>query len=487
MLFRLALAVVSGFVAAAAPGIAQIPPPRALSPEAALDDVRLARRAIETIHPGLDRYGAPGITGAAFDVLERESESGITDQRLYALLSAALASVRCSHTKAEPWKEWTAARETGATYFPLRFREESGRMLVARSASPAIIAADEVIAIDGVPAGVIMATILNAVPADGWTDGARRFALFNSSDLDECEFDHYYPFYFGGGGERVIEVRTAGATRSRLARVSLVTRAARREALRQPAAARNLDESITLTFPQEGVALLRIGTFVAYRKQLDPETIYRPYFEEIATKGAASLIIDLRSNGGGSDEAALDLLRFIAKEPFAPRGSRWVKAYRFGDLRDKLETWDPSVLDMPDEAFRKLENGYYEVLSPQVPAFAPLAPAFTGRVIALCGPANASGATLCLATMRSRFGVTLAGEPTGGSADGPTAGIIFFVTLPNSGIRVRVPAIRSVSGMNDAAAAGGLTPDVDVRSTLADELAGRDPVLEAALGLAQRR
>ena len=36
------------------------------------------------------------------------------------------------------------------------------------------------------------------------------------------------------------------------------------------------------------------------------------------------------------------------------------------------------------------------------------------------------------------------GEPTGGNPGGATAGIIFFVKLPNSGIKVRVPVQRTV-------------------------------------------
>lgn len=464
---------------------AQTPPLRTLSSAAALSDARSARAAIELIHPGLDRYSPREDVNQAFDLLEQACATDISDRRFYALLSVALARVRCSHTKAEPWTAWTQGRRDSSTYFPVRLREEDGRMFVLRSADPAIAPGEEIIAIDGISAGVIMSTLLEAVPADGWTDSARRFALFASSDLDECEFDHYYPFFFGLRPVVAIHVRAPGVARSRVEHVTLVTASRRFEMLKEPVPSNNLDESITLSFPAEGVALLNIGTFVAYRKPLDPEDIYRPFFEQIAAKKSATLIIDLRGNGGGSDEAATDLLRYLAKEPFSPTGKQWVRTYRYGEFTDKLETWDRSVLTMPDEAFLPLENGYYEIRGSPQPRFDPIEPTFRGRVLALCGPANASGATLCLAAMRARFGVTLVGEPTGGSAEGPTAGVILFLPLPNSGIRVRIPAVRSITGLPEVSAAGGLTPDVLVACTIAAELAGRDPVLERAIELAR--
>ena len=52
---------------------------------------------------------------------------------------------------------------------------------------------------------------------------------------------------------------------------------------------------------------------------------------------------------------------------------------------------------------------------------------------------------MLLARLKASERVTLVGEPTGGSAAGPTAGILFFLTLPNSGLTVNVPALRERS------------------------------------------
>ncbi len=301
------------------------------------------------------------------------------------------------------------------------------------------------------------------------------------SDLDESELDHFLPAFFEFGEVVQLEVRSPSDAQSRMIDARLMTQDARRAALAEPPPARNLDEAVSLDIRQGGVAVLRIGTFVAYRKAIKPADIYRPLFERLAAEKTQTLILDLRDNGGGSDDAAIDLARFLLANSFSVESKAWVRTYRFGDLTDKLETWDRSVLSMPEEAFKNLGNGYFEVQAPPSQPLEPLEPAFTGRVIVLCGPANASGATLFLAGLRERREVTLIGEPTGGSAEGPTAGIMLFLPLPNTGIKVRIPAIRSVTGIRSANPGGGLDPDVIVRPTLSDVLAGRDVVLERAI------
>jgi hypothetical protein len=459
-------------------------PERVIPSSAAREDAALARRAIEMIHPGLDRYTPKVEINAAFDRLEAACQTDITERDFYAALSVALARIRCSHTKAEPSKAWAEWRSSTPSYLPFRFIEDEGRMIVTRSAAEGVDTGDEVVSVAGIATREVLAKIFTTVPADGWTDSARLFALSSVSDLDQSEADHFLPAFYRLGESVRLEVRGLTDAASRLVMAKMMTQDARRAALAEPPAARNLDEAVSLDVRPDGVAVRRVGTFVAYRKPIKPADIYRPHFERLATEKISTLILDLRDNGGGSDDAAIDLARFLVAAPFTPSSKQWVKTFRFSDLAEKLETWDRSVLNMPAEIFKDLGNGYFEVQTPPGGPVTPLAPAFTGRLIVLCGPANASGATLFLAGLRERRPLTLVGEPTGGSAAGPTAGIMLFLPLPNTGIKVRIPAIRSVTGIASADPRGGLDPDVLVRPTLADRLAGRDVALLRAIELA---
>jgi C-terminal processing protease CtpA/Prc len=110
----------------------------------------------------------------------------------------------------------------------------------------------------------------------------------------------------------------------------------------------------------------------------------------------------------------------------------------------------------------------------------PFSSRFPGRVSVLIGPYVASGTTMMLAVLREHAELRLVGEPTAGSAEGPTAGLLFFLTLPKSRIRVNLPVFSQRTSATRFEPGLGVAPDVLVRETIADLLAGRDAALEAA-------
>jgi hypothetical protein len=75
----------------------------------------------------------------------------------------------------------------------------------------------------------------------------------------------------------------------------------------------------------------------------------------------------------------------------------------------------------------------------------------------------------------------LVGEETGGSAQGPTAGQVLFLALPNSDVHVRVPLKRTDVNVANAVPGLGVFPDVDATETLDAFRAHRDVAMEAAL------
>jgi C-terminal processing protease CtpA/Prc len=98
----------------------------------------------------------------------------------------------------------------------------------------------------------------------------------------------------------------------------------------------------------------------------------------------------------------------------------------------------------------------------------------------LIGPHNESGATMLLAELRDEREVTFIGRPTGGSAEGPTAGVIAFLELPASKITVRVPLIWNTTSYEDFESGRGIEPDILVPLTVEDLRAGRDAALVRA-------
>jgi hypothetical protein len=98
-------------------------------------------------------------------------------------------------------------------------------------------------------------------------------------------------------------------------------------------------------------------------------------------------------------------------------------------------------------------------------------------VFVLIGGATFSAAIENAMELREKLHATLVGEPTGGKPN--IYGNPKTLTLPNSQLRIQYSTsfVHHVSDADPVA----VEPDVRVSPTVADLLAGRDPVLEAAL------
>jgi C-terminal processing protease CtpA/Prc len=88
---------------------------------------------------------------------------------------------------------------------------------------------------------------------------------------------------------------------------------------------------------------------------------------------------------------------------------------------------------------------------------------------------------MTIAKLRDMGRVTLVGARSGGSAEGPTAGTIFNLALPNSGIVVRVPLALNLMDVSSPDPAGGIVPDIEVRETVRDFRSRFDRTLAVAI------
>ncbi|MFK7959656.1 MAG: S41 family peptidase [Phycisphaerales bacterium] len=475
--------------------------PVPLSAEQASEDVRILIETLDRLHAGWGRYTADEAMRSLLDGLARSVVEGSTDADMFAKINRVLPHLRCDHTLAEPPAAIETHREVVATHFPFTFRLFDGAMYVDRVsavAADSLARGDRIDRINGRSVHTIIREIEPLISVDGWTDDVRGATLEATSELLGSGIEHHWPFVFGWAGTWDVEVarRTPGGAWAdpRVVRVPAITWP-ESISMRTGGDARYLDFVDGMDFSlraraapaadEPPVGVLRIDTFVNYRRPVDPREAFAPAFRALAEAGATHLIIDLRACGGGSTEVPDELLsRLVAVPPAAAARRPWTRGTGPGDLRPHLSTWDPSVFALPPGLFQDLGNGFQELRMPldPPPAAHDAANRFDGRLTVLIGPVNASGATVFAALLDAhRPNVRFVGEPTGGSAEGPTAGTIAFLTLPHSGVQVRVPLLRSWVNVPHPPAGLGVEPDVLIRPTVADWLAGRDPVLEAAL------
>lgn len=453
---------------------------RPLDSEAARADLALFRRAIEELHPGLGRYVPAEEFAGACDALAERLEPGTTDLDLYRELSLVAAGLRCGHTRVEG-PAWLDERRRGEpTHLPFRFRLFDRRMhVVVAPAASALAPGTEVLAIEGRPVAELIGAIAATVPIDGWTDSIRASRLEAAYEYEDSGFDHYLPLWLGFRDRYRVTLRASEDAAEFERDLGALTLDGWK-ALADDGP-RDFADAVSWKILEDGTALLRVDTFVNYRRTVDAEATFLRAFEALHEADCERLVLDLRACGGGSSDVGWTLARFLIDEPIEFTGERWVRARGVGDLRPHLTTWDESLFDPPAELLEPRGDGTFRLRLGPTPALEPHPARFEGPITVLIGPYNASGSTMLLARLVESGAVRTLGEPTGGSAEGPTAGTIFFLTLPSSGIRVNVPVVRESSGARTFRPGLGIAPDVLVSTTLADVLAGRDPVLEAAL------
>ncbi|MEM9489556.1 MAG: S41 family peptidase [Myxococcota bacterium] len=458
--------------------------PRALSAEQARADIELMWRALDRIHPGLDRYASADELAAARAHLARLAASETDDVALYREISLALAAIRCDHTKAEVPDRLSEYRQGQPSHLPFRFVVLDGRMYVVSSdpSAPGLSRGNEVVRIADRPVAELLTTLGRAIPVDGFTDSVKAVALASSGEFLGSGVDHFLPIFYGFARSFAVTTRASDGSERRTVVPAITFE--RWKTLPYDRGYRS-DFADAVTFKQldANTAYLAVSTFVNYRKPVDPIAVYQPIFAQLKREGIGHLIVDLRDNGGGSNDASTGLARFLLSRTFTWLRSAQVKSIGVGELKAHMSSWAREALDPPAQWFRARPDGMFEVVHPGIAnrtQHTPHPDRFTGRITVLIGPNNASGVTMLLAKLTDAGRIRTVGMATGGSAEGPTAGILVFLTLPHSGIKVRIPVMRQYTDIARFTPGQGIEPDIVVPISAQDYFAGIDRALSVA-------
>ncbi len=456
-----------------------------LTPEQVARDVALAQEAYDRIHPGYTRYADAATLDAAWQQVidDAEAAGGLSTGDFYLAVQRVLTLIRCDHTKAELPKSLATRRREQPTYLPFQWVLVEGRGFVSVAAeATGLERGDEILSIDGRPLSELVAEVAPYIPVDGYTDWARRGGISTSREFMGGAVDHFGDLLWDNAPTVMLTVANQdGATRAITAdRLSFGDWRALDAGTGRAA---NFVDAVTFEPVGDNAGYLRIDTFVNYRRPVDPDELYGPIFKRMADERRDTLILDLRNNGGGSNDASSRLVAHLLDKPAQMKTDVRVKTLNLDGLREHLSTWDKRALNPWRIMFRKNRDGSYSFrgwATSETNRIKPARHAFSGKLLILTSDENSSGSTNVIAVLAGLGRATLIGEPTGGSAEGTTAGILFTLTMPESGIRTRIPALRDYNNVPSFERGLGVTPDIKATMTTADWLAGNDVALIAA-------
>lgn len=454
-----------------------------LTPSAMREDIRLLRRAYETLHPGLLRYNTPEQIAAGFERLEADSATPRMLEAFYLRLSQFLATLRCGHSYANFFNQSRAVQTRlfeASDRLPFQFLWLGDRMIVTADPTDTGIApGSEIVRLNGRAAREVLAGLMAVARADGGNDGKRR-QLMSVQGQDGYEsFDVFYPLMFGSRPRHALEV-VGPDGRTRRTEVEAISLDSRR-AQRPPVVDAN-DDTPAWTMERRGqTAVLTMPGWGLYNSDWNWAGWLNDRMDDLVSDGVQRLVVDIRANEGGLDCGDVLAARLIER-PIVPDTARRLVRYRRipDDLRPVLDTWDRKFDDWGDDA-QPYDDRFLTLArsAEEGGVIEPRGPRFTGEVRVLTGPQNSS-ATFGFAQMvqRERLG-TLIGETTGGHRRGINGGAFYFLRLPATGLEADLPLIGTFPQQPQPDA--GIAPDITIPRTAEAIAAGRDPVMEAAL------
>ena len=200
--------------------------------------------------------------------------------------------------------------------------------------------------------------------------------------------------------EWTLSLKTA-ASKSRTVTLSPITFAAWK-ALAGESAPIDFRNGTRWAMLNDTTAQLTIRSFVNYRQPLNADSLYRTIFAQLRSRHVAHLILDLRDNGGGSDDASSALIPYLADAPVQlTRRIRRRTIHVDSTLAAAFDTWgDRTPIFSPAESLFTKDSGGWFTEKQQEPPLQPQSERFTGRDSILVGRRNGSGATMLLAVLQ---------------------------------------------------------------------------------------
>jgi hypothetical protein len=462
-------------------------PQTRFSTEQLREDLAVLRSSLEEGHGGIYRYSTKAQMDRVFDRAELALTAPMTELEFYRLLAPVIASLNDGHTGLSGTRELEGLLRQQPILLPFKLAFHAGNAYLHRNYSDFadIAMGGELLAINGDSMDAVVSTLLATLPSDGRVETS-KYRRLESTSL----FGDVYSRVFGITTRFELTFRSPldgtiqsiavdGITAAELTRrfESRYADVARAEQNRPP---------VDLTY-RDGIPILTVRTFggrTISNAGIDYPDFLRSTFRELADRNAQNLILDVRNNGGGSDEYGKLLAAYLIDDTF--------DYYRYLEVnRDSFAFLDHSSMsnsDLPRNRFTANERGKYDFVGhPNLGPQQPLEPNFTGDVYILINGASFSATGEFTSVVHHHRRATLVGEECGAGYYGNTSGMMVRITLPNSGLGVRIPLVRytmAVSGYEPTDR--GLIPEHHVEPAIEDLLSGRDTVLEYALGLIGR-
>ena len=467
-------------------------------------DLSIIKTSLEQVHPGIYWYIPKEKLDFKFDSIQNSIKDSMTSLDFYRMAAPIVSELKCGHTRLiypnlilskEENKE--AQKKGPPPLNTLQYNVEDDKIFIVANkgnASNTIIPRAQIISIDSVTVKQILEKTKKIIASDGYN------STYSNAVLNKVFCDYYY-LAFAKKDSNILEIRDS----SGLSNVWLKTE--KREVEKQKIVVNNtkkekqeeivknklikknkykgldenkqpiLDYKVDTTL--KSTAILKIKSFMLSYKNTNK--FLKESFKSIEENKIDNLILDLRDNGGGNILNDHLLFRYLYSTPHKFTARTDMKTRFFTNQKYIQRLFNKKFLDDINRSlFIKRDSlGYYKKLSLENDNKA-LKHHFDGNLTVLINGLSFSTTSLLAANLQSVKRGFFIGEETGGGYNQCSGGTFPIISLPNTGLNLRVPDIILRIENTRALVGRGVFPDLEIKPTLEDVIKGNDVVMEKA-------
>ena len=471
-------------------------PSKKYSPGQLNKDYAIFRGALEESHPGIYWYTPKDEMDSYFDWGKSQINDSLNEEDFRKVLSYVISKINCGHTVTRSSKAFMNYRDTSNNrIFPLSLKIWPGNAEDTATVAANLFRKDTILTrgvvvrkIDNQPIETIIDTLCQYISSDGHNMTHKFQSLSNRGGFGAAftsiygQKENYFIDYLGNDGiEKSATIasynpRTDTVNRIAISRFAKTTRAERKKQIMRATRSLRID-------PVNNAAFMDLGSF---GRSLKLKSFFRSSFKEMEHKEIKNLVVDVRGNGGGSVTNSTYLTKFIVDRKFKVADSLYANT-RNSRYKKYIEGYFFNRFFMLFVTAKKKDGkyhfGYFErhYFHPKKKNH------FDGNVYILTGGNSFSATTLFTQTVKPQDNVFVVGEETGGGAYGNTAWLIPDLTLPETGIRFRLPLFRLVIDKDIPKDGHGVQPEVIAMPTTEAIRRGADYKMDKVMELIKSR
>jgi hypothetical protein len=442
-------------------------PTKKLSPQQLKEDFDIGWKTYQKNHPSYDWYTPADSINARFAAVRASLTDSLTEPEFRLRLSYAVSLIRCGHTSVIPSKSYQHyAKDYKGPSFPLAVKiwgKDSMVVLQNFLGDTLPIKRGTILTgINDIPVDVFIEQMKQYASTDGFSDGFKENQISASFPARFRWLyglaENYQISYLDSAGQPA-KMRLPNFFPGKKDSLHIKTTAKTTGKENQKSKKKKNPSYGKLSIDTaRDLAIMELNTF-SHSKL--PRYI-RSSFKKIKKNGVTSLVIDLRSNGGGKIDNSTLLTRYVIDKPFRVADSASAKDLRIAYPQYTQAAWLYRYFRWTFS--KKKEDGRWHMQQTEKKVYKPIKKNhFDGHAYLLTGGTTFSASLLFLSKVYQQENVTIVGEETGGGARGNSAVMIPKITLPNSKVQLRLPLFRLISDVHIPQNGRGIMPEVFVR------------------------